>query len=120
MEGKHFGFAPSKQTPFYESGIKGQYEEDKENQSQKNISFPQNKEKFDLQTQIHLATEKIDPNSLSPLHIYLSVTGMIESGECGGEDALHVKYSIFSGRDWKLLAVNYHKIYISALFFKYI
>lgn len=108
MESKPFGFTPARQTPFYESGIKGgQYEEDRENQSQKNIPFPPNKEKFDLQTQIHMATEKIDPNSLSPLHIYLSVTGMIESGECGGEDALHVKYNIFSGRDWKLLAVSY-------------
>ena len=74
--------------------------------SQKNINSTKNKEKPDLQSQIHLSTQKIDPNSLSPLHIYISASGIIESGECGAEESLQLKYDILSGRDWKLLAVH--------------
>lgn len=100
---KPFGFT----RPFVSSEPnKMHFEEGKETFSQKNIGSPRSKDKFDHQAQIHLSTEKIDPNSLSPLHIYLSVSGMIECGECGAEDSLQLKYDILSGRDWKLLAVD--------------
>ncbi len=113
---KPFGFTPSK--PFGFNDEKKMHipipEDDRENPSQKNFPSPNN-DKLDLQAQIHLSTQKIDPKSLSPLHIYISVSGMIESGECGAEESLQLKYDILSGRDWKLLAVSFilnHKIHI--------
>ena len=105
-QGVNYGFVPTKPLGYDENKLHfPNQEEDKENPSQKNISSPRNKDKLDLQTQIHLSTQKIDPKSLSPLHIYISVSGMIESGECGAEEALQIKFDILSGRDWKLLAV---------------
>ena len=110
---KSFGFTPAKPFGFNDDNKmhlplpEEDYENRYENPSQKKVTSSMNKDKLDLQTQIHLSTQKIDPKSLSPLHIYISVSGMIESGECGAEESLQLKYDIFSGRDWKLLAVSF-------------
>jgi len=104
---KPFGFTPSKPFGFSDENKmripipEEEFKDYKDNPSQKNLAA----DKLDLQAQIHLSTQKIDPKSLSPLHIYLSVSGMVESGECGSEEFLQLKYDLLSGRDWKLLAV---------------
>ena len=87
----------------------------------------------DLKSQIQMATEKVDPKALSPHHIYLTISGVIESGEvgfsakykkinkkriiilkiifllnfkCRSEESLQIKFSITSGRDWEHIAVK--------------
>ena len=88
------------------SNIRQDYTSDKEFNDRERTSFIR-EAKIDMQSQIQAATQKIDPRSLSPLHVYLSVSGLIESGECGGEDSLNVKFDIISGRDWTILEVNF-------------
>lgn len=105
-------FTPDHPSTFADNNRgRGPFQDEEKKETQKNytsqnvVGSPSNRERLDLQSQIHLSTEKIDPKSLSPLHIYLSVSGMIESGECGAEEFLQVKFDLLQGRDWKLLAV---------------
>lgn len=92
------------------SNIRQDYISDKDLNDRERTSFIR-EAKLDMQSQIQAATQKIDPRSLSPLHVYLSVSGLIESGECGSEDSLNVKFDIISGRDWTILEVNLTRLY---------
>ena len=102
-----FGFTPTKNFGYREElPPKQEYQMEDNISREREKSPPQYKEhKMDLQSQIQYSTQKIDPRALSPLHIYLSVSGTIESGDCGGDESLQVKYDILSGRDWTVLAV---------------
>ncbi len=99
-----FGFSQQK-FGFNDNPNNRQEEKDINDRERERASFIR-EAKLDIQSQIQAATQKIDPRSLSPLHVYLSVSGVIESGECGGEDFLNVKFDIVSGRDWTILEVK--------------
>ncbi|KRX04795.1 hypothetical protein PPERSA_06429 [Pseudocohnilembus persalinus] len=47
------------------------------------------------------ALKKIDPQNLEPSYMYLSVSGVIESGYCNDENTLQIDYSIVCGEDWE-------------------
>jgi len=51
------------------------------------------------------AVEKFDPKALPANFFYVSISGVIESGEISNEVYLQSKFEIVTGSDWEIVTV---------------
>jgi len=67
----------------------------------------QGKNVFNLDQATQKAMEKVDPDGINYKFFYVSVSGVVESGECASENYLQCRYEIVTGPDWEKVEGQY-------------